>query len=126
MALDVSGKYIKHVGTVTGEGKNGPWKKAEFLIEYIDGQYPKQVAFTLWGDKSDIIQRLNPGDQVTVSFNAESREYNGRYFTELRAWRVQAGSSESASNVAPEENNSQPQPINAPLPASGADDDLPF
>lgn len=126
MALDVSGKYLKHIGTVTGEGKNGPWKKAEFLFEYIDGQYPKQVAFTLWGDKIDIIQRLNPGDQVTVSFNAESREYNGRYFTELRAWRVSAGNSASAANAAPMEQESQLQPANVSLPASGAEDDLPF
>lgn len=119
--MELNGKVITILPQVTGEGKNGQWKKQEFVIETGD-QYPKKVIFELWGDKID----SNPvveGQDITVYFDAESREYNGRWYTNLRAWRV------SASGGA--------KPANTSLPAgesfteSGADlsdttDDLPF
>ena len=75
---------------VTGQGKNGEWKKQEFVIETQD-QFPKKVMFSLWGEKVDQINGLNPGDDIKVSFNPESREYNGRWYTDLRAWRIERG-----------------------------------
>ncbi|MBL0050541.1 MAG: DUF3127 domain-containing protein [Bacteroidetes bacterium] len=91
MALELEGKVYKIGTEVTGEGKNGPWKKIDFMIEYLDGQYPKKAAFSAWTDKVEMVKKLNIGDTVTVSFNIDSREYNDKFFTDLRIWKMQIG-----------------------------------
>lgn len=71
----------------TGEGRTGnPWKKQEYILE-IPGQYPKKVCFNVWGDKVDTFG-IQPNEELTVSFDVESREYNGRWYTEVKAWKV--------------------------------------
>jgi hypothetical protein len=127
--MDLKGKVILTMPLVTGEGKNGQWRKQEFVIETGD-QYPKKVLFSLMGAKID----QNPvvlGQEVVVSFDAESREYNGRYYTNLNAWKVSAS---GASNGAPQNNFQPSAPQNnfeAPQNMSfsgddSASDDLPF
>lgn len=124
--MDLKGKILQSLPLVTGQGKNGPWRKQEFLIETLD-QYPKKVLFSLWSDKID----QNPfsiGQDVVVSFDAESREYNGRYYTELRAWKVSAGGATN-SNPAPQNtnNNSNDIPVGMSFSSDdNASDDLPF
>lgn len=86
----MTGRVVNVLAPVTGQGKNGEWKKQEFVIETQD-QFPKKVMFSLWGEKVDQINGLNPGDDIKVSFNPESREYNGRWYTDLRAWRIERG-----------------------------------
>lgn len=91
MALEVNGKLEKIMTQVTGEGAKGPWVKQEFVIVTFD-QYPKKVCCSVWGDKVDQLRRFQPGDDIKVSFNLESREYNERWFTEVRVWKLdQAG-----------------------------------
>ena len=80
---------IQILPQVTGEGKNGPWKKQEFIIETGD-TYPKKVCLAIWGDKIDI-SKVAPGTTVTLQFDAESREYNGRWYTDLRVYGLKAG-----------------------------------
>ncbi len=123
--MDLKGKVLQSLPLVTGQGKNGPWRKQEFLIETLD-QYPKKVLFSLWSDKID----QNPfsiGQEVVVSFDAESREYNGRYYTELRAWKVSAAG--AGSNPAPQNTNTNNNDIPVGMSFSSDDnasDDLPF
>ena len=88
MALEITGKLSQILPLETGEGKNGPWKKQFFILEFMDGNYPKKVSVSVWGDKTDSLRNLQPGANVKVSFNVESREYNGRWYTEARAWKV--------------------------------------
>ncbi|MES2656106.1 MAG: DUF3127 domain-containing protein [Bacteroidota bacterium] len=123
--MDLKGKILQSLPLVTGQGKNGPWRKQEFLIETLD-QYPKKVLFSLWSDKID----QNPfsiGQDVVVSFDAESREYNGRYYTELRAWKVSAGGPAN-SNPAPQNTNTNDDiPVGMSFSSDdNASDDLPF
>lgn len=126
--MDLKGKVILNMPLVTGEGKNGQWSKQEFLIETGD-QYPKKVMFGLMGNKID----QNPysiGQEVVVSFDAESREYNGRYFTNLNAWKVTpAGSpppNQPTSPSAPQ-NNYTDAPSNMSFSSDeSTSDDLPF
>lgn len=87
--MEIQGKLIKIFEPVTGESANGQWKRQDFLIE-TTAQYPKKVCFTINNDKAQI-DNLQPGDLITVSFNVESREYNGRWMTNFRAWRVTPG-----------------------------------
>ena len=101
MSLEVKGKFIKSLEPVIGEGANGQWKKQDFVIQ-TDGQYPKEIAFTLWGDKTDILANIKKDQNVLVCFDIESREYNGRYFTNAKAWKVdysQNANSTSANNA---------------------------
>lgn len=85
--MEIQGKVIKILSLQTGEGKNGTWKKQEFILE-TDTAYPKKICFSLWGDKLNMLQGAE-GQSVTVGFDLESREYNGRWFTEAKAWKIE-------------------------------------
>jgi len=89
MSLEIKGKLTHKLEPVTGEGSNGQWKKQEFVIETMD-QYPKSVCFVVWGDKIDFIDSARNGDVLSVFFDVESREYNGKWYTNLKAWKVEA------------------------------------
>jgi Domain of unknown function (DUF3127) len=108
MALELIGKLVKTMPEVTGQSQKGPWSKQDFVIETVDGQYAKKICLTAWGDKAADLKQYAPGDTLKVSFNLESREYNDRWYTEARAWRIEAGE-EGAIDSAP-----------APRPASSA------
>jgi hypothetical protein len=101
--MDITGKVIVINPLVNGEGKNGTWKKKEFVIETAS-DYPKKVCFSLWGDKIDKFV-FNVGDELIVSFELESREGNGRWFTEARAWMIKTS---SQNNQAPAADNNDP------------------
>lgn len=88
MALELTGKLVKTLPEVTGQGKNGSWNKQEFVIETID-QFPKKVCLSAWGDKANDLKQFTVGDTLKVTFNVESREWNDRWFTEARAWRIE-------------------------------------
>jgi hypothetical protein len=126
--MDLKGKVILSLPVVTGEGKNGQWRKQEFLIETGD-QYPKKVMFGLMGTKID----QNPysvGQEVVVSFDAESREYNGRYFTNLNAWKVTPagpGTNNQTTQTSAPQNNYTEAPANMSFSSDeSTSDDLPF
>jgi hypothetical protein len=88
MALELNGSVIAILPEQTGTGKNGVWVKQDFIIETVE-QYPKKVCFSAWGDKATIIKNFSIGTKVKVSFNPESREYNGKWYTDLRAWKIE-------------------------------------
>jgi hypothetical protein len=91
--MDIKGKVIQILPLQTGEGKNGPWKKQEFIIE-VPGRFPKKVCFSMWGD--NITQfPVNMGEDITVFFDLESREYNSRWYTEAKAWKVEKGEAQT-------------------------------
>ncbi|GAB4016654.1 DUF3127 domain-containing protein [Spirosoma koreense] len=89
MALEIVGKLIKVLPEVSGQGKNGPWSKQEFVIETLESQYPKKVCMTAWGEKVNDLKQFADGDTLKATFSAESREYNDRWYTELRAFRIE-------------------------------------
>jgi hypothetical protein len=87
--LKVTGTITRIMDIVTGESANGAWSKVVFAIE-TDGEYPKTVAFTIFGaDKVDKFLKYNKvGKKVEVSFDVKSREYDDKFFTDLNAWKV--------------------------------------
>ncbi len=117
MALEINGKLVKVMEQVTGESRNGGWVKQEFVIETFD-QYPKKICCSVWGDKTEQLRRFQPGDDVKVSFNLESREYNERWYTEVRAWKLDPA---GAISAAPSQGAPSFQvPQSAPAPAFSA------
>lgn len=97
--MEIKGKVVQLLPLQTGAGKNGTWKKQDFVIE-TDGQYPKKVCISAWGDKVGA-DSLEVGRDVNVSFDVESREYNGKWYTDLKAWKVDAGGESGNSEGAP-------------------------
>ena len=89
--MELVGKVIQVLPPQEGVGRNGnPWKLQGYVLETLD-QYPRKVHFEVFGE--DRI-RMNPCaiDQlVTVSFDIESREFNGRWYTSIRAYRIVQG-----------------------------------
>jgi len=93
--MEVKGRVAQLLPQQSGMGKKGPWKKQEFILE-TQSQYPKKICFSIWGDKIDQYN-LAAGDMVNVFVDLESREYNGRWYTEARAWKIEkSGSGTSA------------------------------
>ena len=88
MDLEVQGQLVEILDKVTGEGRNGTWEKQEFVIE-TQGQYPKKICFSLWGERTSYLEKLSQGDGIKVKFNVESREYKGKWYTDARAWRIE-------------------------------------
>jgi len=84
--MELVGKIIQINPLQSGAGKNGTWKKQEFIVE-TKSQYPKKVCITAWGDKIDQFDLKN-NEEVTVSIELESREFNSRWYTDVRAWKV--------------------------------------
>lgn len=119
MAMELKGKVIQLLPMQTGMGKKGQWRKQEFILE-TPGQYPKRVCFSIWGDKIDQF-RLAEGEEVNVSVDLESREYNGRWYTEARAWKVdKSGAPASGPSYSP------PITQETQFGEGSATDDLPF
>ena len=115
--MEITGTVVSLLPLQTGQGKNGVWKKQEFILE-TPGQFPKKVCLSLWGEKVDE-NRINVGERVTASINIESREYNGRWYTDVRAWKIAKTGSAQQSDA---------PPINASFApdASSGSDDLQF
>jgi hypothetical protein len=91
MALDLVGKVVQVLDLQTGTSPKGDWKKQDFILE-TEEQYPRKVCIALWGDRINDIAGINLGvDIITVSIALESREFNGRWYTDVRAWRIQRG-----------------------------------
>ncbi len=130
MPLELTGKIVKIGNEVTGTSKTGnAWKKVDFMVTYQDGNYDKNAAFSCMGDRVDTISRYHVGDTVKISFNVESREWQDKFFTDLRAWRiepVQAGGGATSTTNQTNTNIIPPVVEPAPVAPSGPEDDLPF
>ena len=123
MSLDIRGKLIQVLPLQTGTSKSGNgWSKQEFVIE-TEEQFPKKVCFTLFGDKVSLLNGLSTGDQVDVSFNLESREFNGKWYSNINAWKINPVTSQekqtpsfSADDIPPPPDPGEMEPSYNDLP----------
>lgn len=85
--MELQGKVIAALPEKTGVSQRGEWKVQEFVIETHDA-YPKKMVFSVFG--ADRLQRFNiqVGQELTVSFDIDAHEYNGRWFNSIRAFDV--------------------------------------
>jgi len=100
--MEVEGTIIQILPLVSGQSARtgNIWRKQEFLLETI-AQYPKKIFMSLMGEKIDQFP-LREGERVRVSVDLESREYNGRWYSDIRAWKiVPAGQSQDGSFGSP-------------------------
>ena len=136
--MDIKGKIIQKMEPVGGVSKAGnQWKKQEYVLETLDS-YPKKVKFDFFGDRADQYP-LEVGDVITLSYDIESREFNGRWYTDIRGFKAMKEDAAAAAAPAPYPTAGAPAPEPAadgmptpPPPATpfeqGGDtgDDLPF
>jgi hypothetical protein len=124
-SLTIKGVVIHILQEESGTSKAGKeWKKKDFVIETTEDQYPKKVAFTLFGDKIDLLMKISEGQLVDVSFNLESREYNGKWFHNVNAWKITAG--EVQQNEHLEATGDLPKEFEDVPPLQEGDEPLPF
>lgn len=105
--MEVQGTIYQILEEQTGNSSGGrSWRKKSFIVE-VPGNYPKKICFDVWGDNIDGFD-LKQGEAVTVGFDLESKEYNGRWFTNAKAWKIQKGAP-TATNVSSNSNNEPPK-----------------
>ena len=134
MALELEGRIVRKLGVQTGTSARGAWSKQEFIFEYQEGNYPTQVCMNVWGeDKVRELDKYQVNDRVKVSFNLSSREFNGRWYTDVRAWRIEPVGAVQAPNQYDytQSAGNYSAPTGVPMPSADdmsapADDDLPF
>ena len=107
--MEISGKIIQVLPLQTGVAKNSgnPWQSQSYVLETQE-QFPKRVCFEVFGEQRIKDNPCQLDDIVTVSFDIESREFNGRWYTSIRAWRIQQGVVDGTA------------PAAAPVPAAPA------
>ena len=89
MALELKCKLLDKLAVQNGTSARGPWSKQDFIVETLE-QDPRKICMNVWGqDKVNELQGFNPGEMLTISINIESREFNGRWYTDVRAWKIQ-------------------------------------
>jgi transketolase len=122
--MEITGEIIAILPLVEGQGKNGQWFKQEYILE-VPGQYPKKVCFSLWGNKIDEYN-LKVRQNVTAHVDVESREYNSRWYTEVKAWKVDKNSTDTRAASQPASAGQRAlDPVPEQLAGDGSDD-LPF
>ena len=134
--LEITGTIIQIQPLQEGTSKSGnAWKKQDCVLE-TDAQYPRKICFNLFGDNVDKYP-VQVGQKVTVSIDLESREFNGRWYTDVRAWSIvypqaQQVAQPTYQQPQPQQAYQQAYPqqqVVAPAPATpqaGVADDLPF
>ena len=120
--MQVTSKLLTLLPLQTGTSKNGDWKKQDFVVETGDA-YPKKICISVWGDK------INPsvlviGNELKIDFDIESREYNGRWYTDVKAWKIELVS----NGITNEIKDGQQTKVDNTLPTTFLDenDESPF
>lgn len=111
--MEIQGKIIKVLEPIGGVSKAGKeWKKQDFVVEIgSNTQYPKRITFNIFGEDKIQQYALREGENVSVKFEIDSHEYNGRWFNEVRAWEInKLGGQQMPS----QQGYQQPQPAPAP------------
>lgn len=122
--MQITAKLVQVLPLESGTGRNGEWKKQNVIVE-TDGQYPKKICISIWGDRINPDQ-LKEGNDLTIDFDVESREFNGRWYTDVKAWRVEVAGAQSTPSSAPAAASSDISRPELPPEKPQEYDDLPF
>ena len=136
--MDLTGKVIAILEPRSGVSQRtgNPWMIQEYVIE-VPGQYPRKMLFSIFGEERIRQFNIQMGEDITVSFDIDAREFNGRWFNDIRAFNVQRGvvapaaAAPSVASPFPPQ-SAAPQDATSPFPPAqepaeeGSADDLPF
>jgi single-strand DNA-binding protein len=118
VAYDLTGKVklIQEAKTF-----DSGFTKREMVVIVEDGRYPQEINLEFVQDKVSLLDNLQVGQEITVTFDIRGREYNGRYFNNLQGWKISAPTAENEFDTG----GHSPAPPNAP-PSDFDDTDIPF
>lgn len=122
MSFEIEGKLHKKYDT---ESKSASFQAREFVIETMNGNYANFIKFQLVQDRCNLLDDYNENENIKVHFDLRGREWNGKYFTNLQAWRLEKP---AGANTAPTPANTDTDsfPSASDEPAMEVNDDLPF
>lgn len=135
--MEITGKIIAVLPANSGvSARTGnPWMSQEFVIETHD-QYPRKCCFRIFGEEKLKQFNIQSGEELTVSFDIDAHEYNGRWFNNISAWSVSRNVQPAQGAVPaaqPMPQAAAPQAATSPFPPApettadgGSTDDLPF
>jgi hypothetical protein len=132
--MEIIGKVVRLGNLTEGTSARGPWRKQELIIE-TEEQYPRTVCLICWTNQIDEIQKFAPGQTIKAQIDLSSREFNGKWYTDVRVWRFDpvgaAAPAAAPAQPAPQPMMHQTPPAAAPAqdfypPAEDSVDDLPF
>ena len=103
--MEIQGKVVRLGSLTEGTSARGAWRKQELIIETIE-QYPKQVCLVCWGDRVAEAQNFTPGQTIKAQISIESREFNGKWYTDVRPFRFDMDAPQQAQ---------QPQQFQQPM-----------
>lgn len=118
MAYDLTGKIklIQEAKTF-----DSGFTKREMVVIVEDGRYPQEINLEFVQDKVSLLDDLQPGQDVTVTFDIRGREYNGRYFNNLQGWKITSPGADREFT-----GGDQPSAPIHPVPSDFDDSDIPF
>ena len=126
MSFEIEGKLHKKFET---EQKTQTFQAREFVIETLDGNYQQYIKFQLTQDRCQLVDQYQEGDTIKVHFDLRGREWQGKYFTNLNAWRLEHGGSTGGSaseESAPDAFEGSLDDMAEQAPSNPMNDDLPF
>ena len=133
MSLELTGKLVNLLNQESGDSKQKPgtqWVKQNFIME-TPGDYPKKVCITAWSENVKKIQEIPLESNVKAFFNLESREFNGKWYTDAKLWKIEvvSGSVPPPPGDSPSGNRTMNAVVETAEPLQNnnmQEDDLPF
>ena len=125
--MEIIGKVVRLGNLTEGTSARGPWRKQELIIE-TEEQYPRTVCLICWTNQIDEIQKFAPGQTIKAQIEISSREFNGKWYTDVRVWRfdpVGATATAAPAQSAQQPTMHQTPPAAAPAPAPASQDFYP-
>ncbi len=136
MSLEITGKLYRKFAT---ESKSSAFQTREFVIEIADGNYPQLIKFQLVQERCQLLDTYNEGEEIKVHFDLRGREWQGKFLTNLNAWRLEKSNGSTAAAPTAQASNTASAPAKATPPTDDSfptladepfkaalDDDLPF
>lgn len=141
--MEFIGKFVRLGESKGGQGANGAWQKQDIIIE-TTGDRPHYVSISCWGGLADTARTFTAGQLVSIIASVESREFNGRWYTDVKAVRFnsqqampqaqQPSAQQHVQQWQPQSQQAMPRQATPPLPPvteeylkqGGNGDDLPF
>lgn len=132
--MELAGKVIAILEPRSGVSRNSgnPWKMQDYVIETHEA-YPRRMVFNVFGEDKINQFNIQIGEEINVSFDINAREYQGRWFNDIRAWKVDRVQVDPSGQpvVAPAAQPVAPAAAAAPMVPQSFEstdpaDDLPF
>ncbi|MBO7470060.1 MAG: DUF3127 domain-containing protein [Bacteroidales bacterium] len=129
--MEIVGKVVQLGTLIEGNSPRGPWKKQELIIETVE-QYPKKICLLCWNERVNDANSFFVGQTIKAQISIESREFNGKWYTDVRAFRfdleqpAQQPAAQPMNQMPPQVPQQPLPPMNEDYFASDNGDDLPF